>query len=237
MAGLVFSEVIKDRLNKDQLESLKTSYLDTLENYPFLLIEDWSYQSVIKELKRDLKKRIGPYTDITVFEAANRIATDLTMMDGILKLFSDGKLEIQETVKIRLGTMYISGRGDFTVFRKDESEQEGESFNVAASFFQSKMQKTLKKWENESSLKYILFNKDCLSTDKLYLYFENLKKERQDIEFVLTEDVSGGSNIRKKNKRRTFADLSPEEQKESIEMTDRMFAEVMSDEYQKEEFE
>lgn len=237
MAGLVFSEVIKDRLNKDQLESLKTSYLDTLEKYPFPQIEDWSYQSVIKELKRDLKKQIGPYMDITIFEAANRIATDLTMMDGILKLFSDGKLEIQDTVKIRLGTMHISGRGDFTVFRKDESEQEGESFNVASSFFQSKMQKTLKKWENKSSLKYILFNKDCLSTDKLYLYFEILKKERQDIEFVLTEEISGGQNIRKKKKRLTFADLSPEEQKESIEMTDRMFAEVMSTEYEEEEFE
>ena len=237
MAGLVFSAVIKDRLKKDQLDSLKKSYLESLEKYPFPQIDDWSYQSVIKELKRDLKKQIGPYTDITVFEAANRIATDLTMMDGILKMFSNGILEIQDMVEIRLGTMHTKGRGDFTVFRKDESEQEGESFNVASSFFQSKMQKSLKKWENKSSLKYIVFNEDCLSTDKLCLYFEKLKQDRQDIEFVLTEEISGGQNIRKKKKRRTFADLSPEEQRKSIELTDRMFAEVMSDEYQKEEFE
>ena len=237
MAGLVFSDRIKGKLNKDQLENLKKSYLESLEKYPFPKFQDWSYQSVLRELKRDLKKQIGPYTDITIFEAANRIATDLTMMDGILKMFSNGTIGIEDRVEIRLGTMQGKDKGDFTVYSGDEIEKgKGESFNVASSFFRSKMSKTLRSWKGNSSLKYIIFNEDCLNTEKLRVFYENRKQSRKDIEFVLAKEISERPNIRKK-KALTFADLSPEEQRKSIEMTDRMFTEVMSTEYQKEEFE
>lgn len=188
MAGLIFSEKIKKGLNKKELEDLNVNYLESLERFPFPKIQDWSYQSVIKELKRDLKKQIGPYTDLTIFEAANRIATDLTLIRGILQMFSDGIIGIEDNVEIQMGTMQGKGKGDFIVCSGNETEKgRGESFNVASSFFTSKMNRTLRSWKDNSSLKYIVFNGDCLNTEKHRNFFEKLKKRRTDITFVLTE--------------------------------------------------
>lgn len=110
---------------------------------------------MIKYFKRKEKKsiiKIGPYLGISVFEAANRIASDLVIINGILQFISKKKELINFNITLRLGNKHIKNKGDFTV-----NEKEGEAFNVAASFYKIKYRNTTKKWI-EKELHYILVN-------------------------------------------------------------------------------
>ena len=174
-------------LSREKIKKLKKGYIDILARKPFPSINGNSHTAVLKALKRDLQD-IGPYSRITVFEAANRIATDLVMIDGLLQMFTKRILSERTVVKIRFGTMQEKGRGDFTV-KENGKEKEGESFSVATSFFKSKLYKTLSKWKNSDKLRYIIFNGTCLDDSGNKKYFETKKSENQlNILFVLTDE-------------------------------------------------
>ena len=99
---------------------------------------------------------IGPYKNITPFEAANRIASDLVIINGSLQLIGSQEPE-SSVVTLRLGAEHIKGKGDFTI-----NKFEGEAFNVAPSFLSTKLYQTRRKWrDNQDLLKYILINEDA----------------------------------------------------------------------------
>jgi len=151
-------------------------YKNALKENPFpdILGKQSSTAEIISLLKRN-QYSIGPYCSITIFEAANRIASDLTLMDGVCSILQRSNWR-DSTVKLRLGTMQENGCGDFTV-RKDKDRWEGEAFDVAPSFFNSKLYATLKKWKHKNVLKFIVFNADVLKNRKCSQYCESgLKK-------------------------------------------------------------
>ena len=115
MAKLLLQKRIANELSRAEIKKLKTDYLVLLHKNPFQNFDDTAYSSVIRILKRD-KFTIGPYTEITIFEAANRIASDLTLLEGVLKLFDTNKISSSATVQLRLGTMHSKNKGDFSVF-------------------------------------------------------------------------------------------------------------------------
>lgn len=172
------------RLTKLEIEELEKVYRDLLEEMPFKNFESTEYLYVIQRLKREKFQRIGTYMDITIFEAANRIASDLTLLKGVLQLFTgNNPIPASATVQLRLGTIHEKDKGDFSIFFdnnvEDKDGLQGEAFNVA--FLKGKLTNTLKKWANNDKLKYIVFNADC--PDKTGL--DTLKVECQKKGIIL----------------------------------------------------
>lgn len=74
---------------------------------------------------------IGAYANITVFEAANRIASDLVILKGIKDLLeSYFKDDADCRITMHLGTAHVKGEGDFIIHSRG-NEFHGEAFNVA----------------------------------------------------------------------------------------------------------
>lgn len=115
-------------------------------------------------LKRE-KVGIGPYPEVTLFEAANRILSDLVILNGVAGLLREKTFPFTEyTVEFgnedRNGfDIRASADGKFLI---------GEAFNVAQSFFQGKKRTALRKLrQSEASADYkiIMFNSDAPPTD------------------------------------------------------------------------
>lgn len=95
----------------------------------------------LSSLKRG-KLGVGPYRDVALFEAANRIMTDLVIFYGVRWLLRNTDLSFLEYT-VELGHEN-QGRHDIVA----EAGREillGEAFNVAPSFFPIKKASALKK--------------------------------------------------------------------------------------------
>jgi hypothetical protein len=133
MPELRLKEEIQEPLTHKDIKALSGSYKALLHEYPFPTIQGSGYEAYLRYLKRE-RFNIGPYTDITVFEAANRIATDLALFAGVEMLFKKKMIPLDSTVKLRLGTIQEKDKGDFSVIQ-GRKESQGEVFDVAPSFF------------------------------------------------------------------------------------------------------
>lgn len=145
-----------EQIGYQDLQELKYEYLHLLQTNPFPSPPPKPTSiDIIRFLKRkdaNSAGRIGPYEYITVFEAANTIASDLVLINGILQLIDEGIARQDEKITLHLGTKHIKGMGDFLI-----GDKHGEAFNVAESFYSFKLQKTLSKWKDKA-LAYILVN-------------------------------------------------------------------------------
>ncbi|MBQ0909752.1 hypothetical protein KBJ98_13645 [Flavobacterium sp. F-328] len=146
------------------LMNFKSYYLQLLNDNPFPEPpKSGSFHDVITYLKRKNQSqalKIGAYENITVFEAANRIASDLIIINGLLQLVEKNKNLKNALFTLRLGTTHHVGKGDFTINCNGE-ELEGEAFNVAPSFLKQKLRNTINKWKHNHQLKYILVNTEA----------------------------------------------------------------------------
>lgn len=185
MPDLLLKDKIKNKLSRDLIIKLRKDYLQYLNINPFPAIREKNYHAILKQIKRDTFT-IGPYNGITFFEAANRIASDLTLIEGVIQLFDNNYLTLNAEVQLRLGTMQQKDKGDFSVFDK-KKEIQGEAFNVAPSFFKNKLYKTLKKWSGRNELKYIVINEDCLEDSSCKTYYENHKTGKPEIIFIMVK--------------------------------------------------
>lgn len=153
---------LDEGITVSELEAVKKEYFELLENNKFPKPpEGENFNDMIQYFKRKDENNpiaIGPYKNITPFEAANRIASDLVIINGLLQLIKDKKIE-KALFILRLGTTHIKGKGDFTI-KLENDELEGEAFNVAPSFLKAKLNKTVNKWKGHK-LDYILINEDA----------------------------------------------------------------------------
>lgn len=103
----------------------------------------------------------GPYPNVTLFEAANRIMSDLVILHGIAQLLQDSSLPFKEYT-VEFGN---ENRNGFDICASSGQETLcGEAFNVASSFFQGKKRTALKKLREKASHathRLILFNDDA----------------------------------------------------------------------------
>lgn len=145
------------------LQNLKNRYFDLLHKNEFPQNpEKVDFYSMINFLKRRDEKNpicIGPYKNISPFEAVIRIASDLVIINGLLQLARNSEFRTARFT-LRLGTTHVKDKGDFTITLNGQ-EMEGEAFNVAPSFLKNKLSKTLTKWKEIGGLKYILINADA----------------------------------------------------------------------------
>ena len=159
------TELIK--IDYEMLQTCKEKYFSFLNDNPFPKPPNsGTYFEMIHYLKRkDINnpQKIGPYQNITIFEAANRIASDLVIINGIIQLVQNNPSLKNASFTVRLGILHEKGKGDFTIHFGDK-DFEGEAFNVAPSFLNVKLRNTISKWnkdENVGKLKYILVNDEA----------------------------------------------------------------------------
>ncbi len=97
------------------------------------------------ELLRLLKRGqagSGPYPTVSLFEAANRIMTDLVILNGVRWLLAESSLPFREYT-VEYGH---EDNGDHDIVATDGDRRLiGEAFNVAASFFPIKKSSALRK--------------------------------------------------------------------------------------------
>lgn len=161
------SEIVN--IDYETFLNFKKRYFNLLEQNPFTQPpSEGTYFEMIRYLKRkDITnpQKIGPYKNITIFEAANRIASDLVIINGIIQLVAKYPELLVARFTLRLGILHEKGRGDFTI-HLDNHDFEGEAFNVAPSFLKVKLRSTISKWkksENRDQLMYILVNDEALN--------------------------------------------------------------------------
>ncbi|AZV26558.1 hypothetical protein CT157_11225 [Pseudomonas syringae] len=113
--------------------------------------------SLMLALKRD-RLGHGPYPDVSLFEAANRIMSDLVILHGIGALLKEKFFPFDEYT-VEFGN---ENRNSFDIRAESPSGTlAGEAFNAASSFFGTKKRAALKKLRSkavEQSYRVIMFN-------------------------------------------------------------------------------
>lgn len=126
----------------------------------------------------------GPYPNVSIFEAANRIMSDLVILKGITWLLQKNVFPFS-SYTVEFGNEDANGydiqarTGDVTLI--------GEAFNVAPSFFQTKKSSALRKLKKDSSdasYRILMFNNDAV----LPSYSPNL----EDGFYYILVDVESG---------------------------------------------
>ena len=124
---------ISRELNNLNIDKVIKDYKSLLNQIPLLLKSDNTLE-FLKEIKRD-KVNYGPYPNVTLFESANRIMTDLTILLGVKKLLSGEIKELKYNKYIVEFGNDNKNHNDIYAFNKF-STLIGEAFYVAPSFFQ-----------------------------------------------------------------------------------------------------
>jgi hypothetical protein len=127
-------------LTKDNIGDLLQKYANSVEEVG-ASIHGHTGRKLLESLKRG-KVNAGPYPDVTLFEAANRIMTDLVIYTGVKWLLENETFPFTEYT-VELGNEDKNG---FDIKAASDSKVLiGEAFNVAPSFFQGKKAVMLKK--------------------------------------------------------------------------------------------
>lgn len=115
-------------------------------------------------MKRD-KLAHGPYKNVTLFEAANRIMSDLVILRGVASLLKANAFGIAQ-YRVEFGNEDNNGF-DIRGVNRDGELLIGEAFNVAPSFFQSKKLKALTKMREKggnATYRLLLVNDDAVTS-------------------------------------------------------------------------
>ncbi|MDZ4710965.1 MAG: hypothetical protein SGI89_01410 [bacterium] len=134
---------IPRELNKGNIEEAIKDYKILLQDIP-LKIEESNLLDLLIKLKRSEIGK-GPYAHVSIFEAANRIMTDLVILFGVKKLLSGEfpKLTMFTNFTVEFGN---ENKNAHDILSKAKGKKlAGEAFNVAPSFYNGKKSKTIKK--------------------------------------------------------------------------------------------
>ena len=164
-------EAFKEPLTKEDFFCKKEEYLNYIENSQHSLISSSNIYNLINLVKRE-HYTIGPYKNISLFEALNRIGSDLVLLNGAEKLFN-GEIEgiLPDKIKLQMG----SNRGfDFEVYTQDKIIY-GEAFNAAESFCKEKMRQAIHKLitkspDPDATIAIVMVNEDVKS---ILIHYKN----------------------------------------------------------------
>ena len=151
---------IKNNLNRFNIDQEIEKYYSEIHDIG-ITIANKTGVDLLMSLKRD-KLNHGRYPNVTLFEAANRIMSDLVILHGVNGLLrSDFPFDNYE---VEFGN---ENNNDFDIKAKNHNQKlAGEAFNVASSFFQGKKRTALKKLRNKAEgydYKIIIFNSDAIT--------------------------------------------------------------------------
>ena len=146
-------------ITRHDIEKRLYGYVQSIENVGST-IPGIKGISLIKELKRG-KTGFGPYPEVSLFESANRIMTDLVILYGVRWLLAKSQFGF-DSYMVEYGNQ---NNNDYDIVAfKEGKKLIGEAFNVAPSFFQGKKAAMLKKLriDEKADVKLIMFNHDAV---------------------------------------------------------------------------
>lgn len=145
-------------ISKANAGHLVATYLASVEEIENCL-GDHKILDLLKVLKRGAVGA-GPYPHVTMFEAANRILSDLVILYGVKWLLENDVFPF-ERYEVEYGNENKNG---FDICAAGNGKTlVGEAFNVAPSFFQAKKCSMIKKVaESSADYKIIMFNHDAV---------------------------------------------------------------------------
>ncbi len=148
-------------LSKENIDQIIQRYLALIENVGDSIL-NMKGLKLLEALKRDAVC-IGPYPDVTLFEAANRIMTDLVILYGTKWLLDHHTFPFNEYM-VEYGN---ESKNQFDIRAQSRNGTLiGEAFNVAPSFFQGKKSAMLNKLRSSvADYKLIMFNHDAVSIE------------------------------------------------------------------------
>lgn len=172
---------IPKKLNRHNISDAIDNYNDLLKNIPIKLESDNVFQMLL-DLKRK-KLNFGPYPNVTLFESANRIMSDLTILHGVRELLNGVIAELDfEEYEVEFGH---DNYNDNDIYASNgRTKLIGEGFNVAKSFFQPKKTSALKKMRkqvNDSDKLILIYNTEAVSKD----YLPKLRKNEYHLKVLL----------------------------------------------------
>lgn len=173
--NFILHNIFNSPLSGDEFEGAKIAYLKTLEENNYSIKKASNIYELINNIKRTPEK-VGPYCNISVFEALNRIGSDLVLLSGTAKLFQE-EVEGIKPIKIHL-KMGTTHGFDFEVFLNDDKVIYGEAFNAAESFCKHKMRQAIHKLIDTNATEAIVFvNKDV---EEILKKYENKKEKERE---------------------------------------------------------
>jgi len=172
-------------LDKHEFVKTKKEYLNYITEFPYKIKDEKDIFELIQNIKRS-PEEIGPYRKISVFEALNRIGSDLVLLSGATGLFNGVIKGIDpERIQLRMGTT----RGfDFEVHLKDGVVIYGEAFNAAKSFCNEKMRQAIHKLlddnpDKSAKLAIVFVNEEV--KDRIENYLKENHKLKANPEFKI----------------------------------------------------
>jgi hypothetical protein len=150
-----------NKLSKTNIDQTLAEYVASVEHLGESIATLRGFR-LFEALKRDVVGT-GPYPKVSLFEAANRIMTDLVILYGVRWLLKRAVFPF-DTYLVEYGNDDKQG---FDIRASSGgSTLIGEAFNVAPSFFQGKKSSMLKKLRHptaEANFKLIMFNHDAVT--------------------------------------------------------------------------
>ena len=137
----LLSKVFDEPLNFQEFREAKIRYCEFIQENKFSMPETDNLLEIINTIKRT-PDVIGPYKDLTPFEALNRIGSDLVLLAGAEGLFQQ-KVSTIKPKKIHL-MMGNKAGFDLEIHTAEEIIY-GEAFNAAESFWKAKMRSSIHK--------------------------------------------------------------------------------------------
>ena len=156
-------------LNAENIDSEIRAYVKQVESLRILSLHG-SNLEILRRLKRE-PLQSGPYPGVSLFEAANRIFSDLVILYGVrhlLSMCSIGSIHIPfKSYRVLLG---VKGGNDISASYNGR-RLIGEAFNVSPSFFPQKKSKMVKKLREDEKADYriIMFNDDAVKKPQDYI--------------------------------------------------------------------
>jgi hypothetical protein len=156
---------LENTLSLNNIDSMIEKYKTSLNEMDSIIsgnnIIDFFYK-----IKRDSINK-GPYPDVTLFEAANRIMSDLVILFGIKKLLNEEYKAINfAEYHVEYGNSHDSPHD--IIAENNDLKLIGEAFNVAPSFFQGKKSMSLaklRKAKKENTIIVLLYNADAVNKE------------------------------------------------------------------------
>ncbi len=179
---------IPRNLNKSNIDQAITDYQSLLDEIPCSIISNNAVELFTK-IKRE-KLNVGPYPNVTLFEAANRVMTDLVTLYGVKKLL-EGKINEINFTEYNVEFGNEDNNDNDISASNDEYELIGEAFNVSSSFFQNKKTTALRKMRNQKTnmknlKRLLIYNSDAVIKE----YIPKIKENEFHLTVELKPDKS-----------------------------------------------
>lgn len=149
-------------LNPENIDAEIRKYLNLIDAIELPERQGTNIEYMLSLKRGKIQK--GPYPNVSIFEASNRILSDIVILFGIRELLFNPRIGTIDLL-FRKYQARLGNEDGFDIEAEFKGENLiGEAFNVARSFFPEKMRKMRAKLSKEPTYSYrlMIFNADAV---------------------------------------------------------------------------